>query len=214
MPNHITNRLTIETSSERLEAIFAAIQGKDREGADMPIDFQRIVPMPEVLRNTGSGSTIIDGKRIETWWTDNEHPYNHPERRPDRLLTDEEQAALAKTGFSNWYDWSVANWGTKWNAYSQERDENVILFQTAWAAPLPVLAALARRYPEARFTLEYADEDLGSNAGIVRYEGGEPYSETALHYQAAAKLWFELNGRDPRDLGYDPITFEYVGEEE
>jgi Ferredoxin-like domain in Api92-like protein len=214
MPNHISNRLTIEASIQQLEVILAAIQGKDPDGTKIPIDFHRIIPMPDLLRNTGCGLTFINGKRTETWWSDNERPYNHLDRRPDRLLTDEEQTALAMIGFTNWYEWSIANWGTKWNAYSQQCDGNVLTFLTAWAAPLPVMTVLTRRYPEARFTLEYADEDIGSNAGIAVYEGGESHSETVLHCTAAAKLWFELNGYDPSDLGYDPITFEYVGEKE
>ena len=34
----------------------------------------------------------------------------------ERPFTPEEKAALADIGHENWYDWSVANWGTKWNA--------------------------------------------------------------------------------------------------
>jgi hypothetical protein len=215
MPNHISNRLTIEAKPEQVNAILVAIQVRDTDGAEMPIDFNRIMPMPEVLKNTGSGYSTFDGKRVESWWTDNQHSYNHPDRKPDRLLTDEEQAAIAKTGFDNWYDWRIEKWGTKWNAYHQARSsDNVVTFQTAWSAPLPVLAALAAQHPEARFVLEYADEDIGSNAGIVIYQHGETYSETSLGHRAAAKLWFDLNDCDPNDRGYDPVTFEYVGEEE
>ena len=199
MPNHISNRLTIEAGPEQVKAIFLAIQGQDTDRADMPIDFNRITPIPAVLKNTGKGSSTFDGKRVENWWTDNEHSYNHPERKPDRLLTDEEQAAIARTGFDNWYDWSIAKWGTKWNAYHLARSgDNVVTFQTAWSAPLPVIATLAVQHPNARFILEYADEDIGSNAGIVVYECGEPHSETSLGHKPAAKLWFELNGCDPK----------------
>ena len=45
-----------------------------------------------------------------------------------------------KYGSLNWYDWSVANWGTKWNSYDVEvlQDDESILyvcFLTAWDAP-------------------------------------------------------------------------------
>lgn len=211
MANDISNRLTIEAGSGQIITVMTAIRGPDFSEA--VIDFNRIIPMPEVLKNTGSGSTTIDDKRVDAWWTDNSLRWDHPDRKPDRLLTNEETAAIASTGFNNWYDWSVANWGTRWNAYSQNcSGDNVIRFQTADAAPLPVLAALAAQHPEARFTLEYADENVGSNAGIVVYEHGEPYSETFLGRRAAAKLWFELTGNDPKERGYDTTTFEYVGD--
>lgn len=211
MPNHISNRLTIHGTQEQVAAITAAVCSLAADGDELLIDFNRIVPMPEVLKNTGSGFNTIDGKRVESWWSDGSLPFGHPDRKPDRLFTDEEQAALAAAGARNWYDWSIANWGTKWNAYQQSRQgENAISFQTAWSPPLPVLAALAALFPQTRFVLEYADEDIGSNSGIVVFESGELHSGTSLAHEAAAKLWFELNELDPRDRGYDPDTFEYV----
>jgi hypothetical protein len=50
---------------------------------------------------------------------------------------------VAKYGYSNWYDWSVANWGVKWDASCEdgaiiEQNENLIKvgFDTAWGAPI------------------------------------------------------------------------------
>ena len=45
-----------------------------------------------------------------------------------------------KYGSLNWYDWSIANWGTKWNSYDVEviqNDESIldVCFLTAWDAP-------------------------------------------------------------------------------
>lgn len=212
MPNHVSNRLTIEGDSGLVVTIMHEIRGTE---INQFIDFNRIIPMPDVLKDTGSGSTIIEGQRLSTWWTDNEHARNDPQRRPDRLLTEEEQALIAATGFNNWYDWSVAKWGTKWNAYSQSRvDEKSIRLNTAWNAPVPVISELAARYPEARFTMEYADEDKGSNAGIYVFEYGELASATTLGHRRACALWFEMNGADPMDYGYDPVTFAYLEEDE
>ena len=73
-------------------------------------------------------------------------------------------------GNNNWYDWSIANWGTKWNAYSCYLDEenNVIEFDSAWACPLPVLDKLAELCYEhnVSFTGKWADEDMGYNVGV------------------------------------------------
>jgi hypothetical protein len=50
-------------------------------------------------------------------------------------------AMVAKYGFSSWYDWSIANWGTKWD-FSLENvdrpDANTVTaaFDSAWAPPI------------------------------------------------------------------------------
>ena len=50
----------------------------------------------------------------------------------------------------NWRSWHVANWGTKWNAYSSllgsEYGQAFIRFQTAWTVPYPVLSAFANKF--------------------------------------------------------------------
>lgn len=76
------------------------------------------------------------------------------------LLTERDPACIAKAeiairaheecGHASWYSWSIANWGTKWNAYSfeiiEEREGRLELrFDTAWSPPEPVFAALADR---------------------------------------------------------------------
>ena len=66
----------------------------------------------------------------------------------------------AKYGATGWYDWRRNNWGTKWNACEPQNRE----FQTAWVAPTGWLRALAKK---CDFTLLYADEDIGSNCGII-----------------------------------------------
>lgn len=50
----------------------------------------------------------------------------------------------------NWYNWRIANWGTKWNAcdlevdYDDVEDINNITyrFSTAWSPPIPIMLAL------------------------------------------------------------------------
>lgn len=72
-------------------------------------------------------------------------------------------------GTNNWYDWSIANWGTKWNAYYSSVDaaNNAITFDTAWSCPIYVLAALAKMCHEygVEFEGKWADEDCGCNVG-------------------------------------------------
>lgn len=84
----------------------------------------------------------------------------------------------AKYGSDNWYDWSVSNWGTKWNCYgfhdqtAQDFDGSTIEFQTAWSYPDQIIAALAEKYPDLHFEVKWADEDFGYNVGEKEYENG------------------------------------------
>ena len=72
------------------------------------------------------------------------------------------QEERAKYGENNWYDWSIANWGTKWNSYGyddhapQEFDGSTITFQTAWSFAHPIIAALAGKYPDLDFAVKWA----------------------------------------------------------
>ena len=68
----------------------------------------------------------------------------------------------AKYGYDNWYDWSCANWGTKWNAcdtnYDEEKEQ--LCFDTAWSIPYPVLAKVAQQNPKAKME-GYSEEETG-----------------------------------------------------
>lgn len=81
-------------------------------------------------------------------------------------------------GNNNWYDWSVANWHTKWNAYGFEDLEehevdDQLRFETAWTAPHPILKKLSEMAPDLEITHRWADEDFGMNCGERGYKNGE-----------------------------------------
>jgi hypothetical protein len=108
-------------------------------------------------------------------------------------------------GINNWYDWSISNWGTKWNAYSVSFDEdtNIIWFDTAWTSPLPVLEALAKLCYEhqVRFEGKWADEDRGHNVGTFasNCNGDEywfDYEYVDDCSNEAYEIYVELKGED------------------
>ena len=85
-----------------------------------------------------------------------------------------------KYGFADWYDWSVANWGTKWNAcnsYGCDCEENpdatILYFDTAWSPAEPIVEELARRYPNLNVEYVYAEEQVALYTGYKYYENGE-----------------------------------------
>lgn len=84
----------------------------------------------------------------------------------DVKMTGEEMARNP----NNWYDWSIANWGTKWNAYGQSIEqgfdgEAILTFDTAWSPPIPVIEALRKKYPKAAIYGSWLEEGHQS-AGV------------------------------------------------
>lgn len=79
-----------------------------------------------------------------------------------------------KYGATSWYEWSYANWGTKWNAGTVAWGDanNIISLETAWSVPEPVYEALTKKFPTVKLIVLFADEDTGSNCGIAVYNNG------------------------------------------
>ena len=81
-----------------------------------------------------------------------------------------------------WYNWNVANWGTKWNCsevWSDRVDNGQTIegetsynFDTAWSPAEPVVAALAKQFPTLSITHRYCEGGMGF-AGQVVYLNGE-----------------------------------------
>lgn len=61
------------------------------------------------------------------------------------------KANLETFGFKDWYDWRIANWGTKWNVEKNVdidnlSDNNITLwFSTAWSPPVPLIGSLCEQ---------------------------------------------------------------------
>jgi len=121
-----------------------------------------------------------------------------------------------------WYDWSIKNWGTKWNAYGQPSNrntENKIHFETAWSNVLELIRKLSWVFPDVEFFYQWADEDdIGANVGSSKIKDGELYNTLIppSHSTAAYKMAFEITGQEPEDYGmrFDDEKMEYVSIEE
>ena len=67
---------------------------------------------------------------------------------------------IKRFGHDNWYDWRCENYGTKWDADSDNYGDDYIHFETAWSPPLPWLQKVAKDYPELTFRLDYSEEGM------------------------------------------------------
>jgi hypothetical protein len=146
LPNHVTN--VVRANRDVIHAML-------NEGG---VDFNRIIPMPETVIRGSIGHAEIDGVYQKVWYPD-EDPQKPMERTKPQPYPE---------GATDWYDWSIEHWGTKWNAYSSEvlEDDTIAKFDTAWSHPYPVMAKLAEMFPKELIQVMYADEDLGNNFGV------------------------------------------------
>lgn len=195
MPNHITNILTLVGRSEEVEKVFAFIKGENGD-----IDFNKIIRMPKALdiESSSMGDTGMHYLKAQAKMCFDTMTSLATEAKPHTELSIFEKNAVEymskaspkdkkkclslgrkylsnmhKYGYTTWYDWCRAKWGTKWNAYDIYRDGDTIEFNTAWSAPAPVIAQLSKKFPKVEFQLLYADEDASYNTGDIIFNKGE-----------------------------------------
>lgn len=110
MPNWCSN--VVEISHEDSAMMDRVVESKDGL-------LQEFIPCPKSLLKTVAG--------------------HHSDKRKQRRLERTERRNLLRYGFKNWYDWRLANWGTKWDieAEIEEGDGYITLhFDSAWSPPL------------------------------------------------------------------------------
>ena len=96
---------------------------------------------------------------------------------------------ILEYGFDTRYDWSCENWGTKWGAcHTYYVDENNIEFDTAWSCPFKIFEEISKKY-NTRVEVEFADEDIGNNCGIVIYDKGEEIDFIEGDRELAYRVW-------------------------
>jgi hypothetical protein len=139
MPNWCSNHITVRgTNSAEIKRLADAFDNGEFCGA--------VVPMPEEL-NITSGFLGDPVEQAE--------------------LEAKSKANKEKYGYANWYDFNVANWGTKWevggNGTEAERDEDGLgfsaPFDSAWSPPIGVCEALVEQGFEV--TLYYYEPGMG-----------------------------------------------------
>ncbi len=196
MPNWVTNVVRIHNRAEEFKKNFFT-----EEEGEMVFDFNKVIPMPKDLMITSGSDSYhyIDNEQVKDLIMRTYNGAYTQEEFVDKVLiklvkegikfaNDEEaknreldrvsnQAKgyfnLQRYGYEDWYDWSRAKWGTKWNAcdtyITVDYDgELCFTFNTAWCTPEDVFRKLAQMGYE--FTVAYADEDIGYNVGLIKTE--------------------------------------------
>jgi hypothetical protein len=188
MPNWCSNHITVRgTDPVAIKRLADAFDAGEFCGT--------IVPMPEELNITsgflGSGD---EQKELEA----------------------KSAANLEKHGYANWYDFNVANWGTKWeiggNGTEAERDEDGLgfsaPFESAWSPPVGVCEALVEQGFEV--VLYYYEPGMGY---CGKFEDG--YDEYYEYSGETSKTVRAAIGSDLDDMfGISESMAEYEAENE
>ncbi len=87
-------------------------------------------------------------------------------------------------GFKDWYDWSNANWNTKWNSYYGrfEKNDNAYFFCTAWTPPFPVIRKLAELL-NTPVLLEYYEHDYDEGSALIQPDGTTEHTPGKWHHR-------------------------------
>lgn len=153
MPNWCSNKLTLRHADSAMidRAVSAFSNGAL---------FNEFVPCPVELQDTMSGffsdesaQSELDAKRAEN---------------------------VTKFGYSSWYDFNIANWGTKWDVGSNDEtvernDVNTVTlhFDTAWAPPIDFYHALVSQ----DFEVEAMYNEFGMGFCGEYFNGSDSYIE-------------------------------------
>jgi len=147
------------------------------------------------MPNWTSNSVLFVGKekQLKTLQTmlkskDNEFDFNNIIPMPKNIfrgnLGKEEEE---KYGKNNWYDWSIDNWGTKWNACNTEveqRDGTLMYrFETAWDCPRNIAYQLLRMQKtilqDIKISWDCVHEDGDEEETIIDIEAEYVIEETS-----------------------------------
>lgn len=154
MPNWVTTKLDFSGKEQDIQKLFAFVKS-DASG----FDFRNIIPYP-TREECPEKYLITDAEELDGYW-----------HSPSKHLI-----LSSKDDYLDWYNFSIDNWGTKWNASDVYVDEKTfsIEFQTAWSFCYPVLKKLSELFPDIFITASYADEDVYSNnVGQYEFIGGK-----------------------------------------
>lgn len=131
-------------------------------------------------------------------------------------------------GRNNWYDWSVDNWGTKWEVSSSdgsvELEENGTLsirFMSAWSPPTPAISKI-----KLPFELYFWEPGVGFMGQLLKdNKESEPYENSmSISIPDTAKTEEDVykhlrkdcenNNINPDIVDYMGMSISYVREEE
>lgn len=168
-----------------IQAISSPNDEEPREDYDLTLPF----PTPKELVETTAG--FFTAKPNENWAKHLADGTITQEWHDELVRNNAEgyiknQENLIKYGHKDWYDWNIANWGTKWSPRVEDLDYSDgvdgygacidLRYETAWAPPTKLLQTLSRLFPTLKFHTTF-DEESQAFVGCEIFMNGNVYGE-------------------------------------
>jgi len=209
MPNHVTNTMLVFGPKEEVEKAFPLVwkpkveATEDTDAEPARVDFGLIRPLPADLEGSTSPTRIMTEEELAEATAAKEKQLEENPRLKELgfggepgITQAEAERRAAEYGALNWYDWQLANWGTKWNAYECElvleptasqydhlRNADdpeewgfVVRFDTAWAPPSEWIKHLLHKL-KGKVKIEMVSFDEGSYTPIIFDSEEKGYAE-------------------------------------
>lgn len=135
MPNWCFNKITVRGTTEKVRLFI------NKYFTEGEFDFDKIIPEPKTIQEC-----------------------------PQKYICDPVKKHIQPCEgreWFDWYTWQYDNWGTKWGACETQTDftgykngnaKLIIVFDTAWCPPIPVIDKLISLEPELKITHTYECE--------------------------------------------------------
>ena len=116
----------------------------------------------------------------------------------------------------NWYDWCVANWGTKWdvtNVFVQddtEEDAVTFAFDTAWGPPVEAFRYWAEQDGRVTYRMAFIEEGM-MFVGWDSYDG-EYFDDDGVNHEDDPGRYWEMAAEEfgiEREEEPEPLTEWY-----
>jgi hypothetical protein len=181
MPNWCWNTLRISGKAEEIERFLNGL----RKDGDRFLLLESYLPCPKEIGN----KAYFDDIGYDTFFNPDPSGFlrvlERPEIREHGIKTREQLMKfvkdtnpksyenglkinnnLFKFGYRDWYDWSIANWGTKFEdsdtkLVKQDPTNLIFEFASPWNPPIPGLEFIAGLFPELEFYIDFADPMMG-----------------------------------------------------
>lgn len=159
MPNWVTQKIIIKGNKEQLaEFIKVLKEGIAKNEKENTFGFCNIfIPQPKELQDSEATNEAMTAQKAF-------------KKNYERFSTDPLYVSYVnlfdKYGYTNWYDWAVANWGTKWdtsdalNPSFSPTGLIEIQFDTPWCPVVKCLTTISQRYPKLNISVIFADEQV------------------------------------------------------
>lgn len=225
MPDTIKNTTGI-SKTEHMEMIAYVLTHKP-DGSILTLNTKDDVIKAIDVHNQGDGQLAEDltdddfcaiiesSKRQDDLEWNKQHWDRFPASNEGRSYFTEAENVLYNMlhyGVTNWYDWSINNWGSKWNASSTDVDklERSIYWETAWSPTVEIAQNMSKvctepvyyQYAEEQFT-EYVGEFIFHKGDVIKQSENPGGLEQYL-------LAAELIDPEQNETRYDPKSRQTI----